>query len=69
MHIDAHRYDGMLWVVQSHLLAASNAAIAIYDTNPLTHGFPEMDDLHDRIEALRNDVIAARKTAAKLNAE
>ena len=58
MHIDAHRYDGMLWVVQSHLLAASNA---LRDTNILTHGLPEMDDLHDRIEAIRNDVIAARK--------
>lgn len=69
MRSDAHAYDGRLWIVASHLMAAKTAASGLYETNPLTHGYPPMDDLIDRLDALLGDVQAARKVAAAIEKE
>ena len=68
MHTDAHTYDGRLWVVASHLMAARAAALGLYQSNPLTHGFPPMEDLTNKIDALIDEVQTAREVASKTSA-
>lgn len=65
MDADAHAYDGRLWIVASHLMAARTAAIGLYQTNPITHGFPPMDDLTEKLDALIREVQSARNVAEK----
>ena len=69
MHKDAHAYDGMLWVAVSHLMAARTATIGLYLANPLTHGFPMMDDLTDKLDDLIAEIQTARNRAAQTEGE
>ena len=64
---DAHAYDGRLWVVSSHLMAARQQALGLYQTNPETHGFPPMEDLCEKLDALIAEVQSARKAAAAID--
>jgi len=66
MHKDAHAYDGMLWVAESHLIAARTATVGLFLANPITHSFPPMDDLTDKFDILISEIQSARKKAAQM---